>query len=117
MHSVRVYGSNSRYGREPNQNPLGQSLVLTDFPVDGERSEVLLGEAPKLLFEAHQRKTALANTILNMNFGRTVRITEEYTFDDAIRDQLNNEIAVPPLKDYPWYVTISILRDVEVSDD
>jgi hypothetical protein len=115
MHSVRVYGSNSSYGQEANQNPIGGSIALNDFPSDGERSEVLLGEAPRLMFDAHRRKTALANTILNMTFGRSITITEEYTLEDAIRDQLRNEIAVPPVKEYPWYVTISITRDIEVT--
>jgi hypothetical protein len=117
MHAVRVYGSNNSYGAVPNQNPISEPIIIGDFPVEPEQCEVLLGEVPKLMVEAHRRKTALANTILDMTFGRSVRISDEYTFDDAIRDQLKNEIAVPPLKDYPWYVTVSISRSIEISDD
>lgn len=117
MQSVRVYGSQSQYGKEPQHNPLGESITVKDFPSDRDVVEVLLGEGPKDRFEAHRRKTALANVILDMVFGKKIEISEQYTFDDAIRDQLANEHTVPPLKNYPWYVTISIQRDIEVNDE
>jgi hypothetical protein len=117
MQSVRVYGSNSRYGREPQQNPLGAPIIVTNFPSDREAIEVLLGEPPTTLFEAHRRKTAMANITLDMMFGRRIQISDEYTFDDAIKDQLKNEITVPVPKSYPWYVTISVQRDIELNED
>lgn len=117
MQSVRVYGSNSRYGREPQQNPCGEPIILKDSPSDEEVVEVLLGEPPKLSFEAHRRKTALANVLLDMTFGRRITISEEYTFDDAIKDQLANEHTVPVLKNYSWYIKISVQRDIEVNDE
>jgi hypothetical protein len=117
MQSVRVYGSHSRYGEEPQQNPHSEPIIVKDFPCDGEVVEVLLGEPPKISFEAHRRKMALANVVLDINFGRRTTISEEYTFDDAIRDQLANEHTVPVLKNYSWYVTISIQRDIEVNDE
>jgi hypothetical protein len=116
MQSVRVYGSNSQYGKEPQQNPYGEPIILKDSPSDGEVVEVLFGEPHKLNFEAHRRKTALANVILDMTFGRRITISDEYTFDDAIRDQLANEHTVPVPKSYSWYVTISLQRDIEVND-
>ena len=95
MQSVRVYGSNNRYGAEPQQNPLGKPIIVEDFPALSETTQVLLGESPTNIWEAHRRKTAVANIILNMTFGRSITISEEYTFDNAIADQMKNEVAVP----------------------
>jgi len=57
MQSVRVYGSHSQYGKEPRQNPYGEPIIVKNFPSDGDVVEVLLGEPPKISFEAHRRKT------------------------------------------------------------
>jgi hypothetical protein len=117
MHAVRVYGTNSSFGKEPQQNPSSGPIVLQGFPTEGETAEILLGEPHKVMFEAHRRKTALANVILDMTFGRSIQITDDYTFDDAIRDQLANEQAVPALKNYPWYITISVQREIDIEDE
>jgi hypothetical protein len=117
MQSVRVYGSNSRYGTEPQQNPLGEPLIVEDFPSTGEAIQVLLGESPKNIFEAHRRKTAVANIVLNMNFGRSITISEEYTFDDAINEQLRSKVGVPQPQIYAWYITILVEREIEIDHD
>jgi hypothetical protein len=117
MQSVRVYGSNSRYGTEPQQNPLGKPIIIKEFPGNGETIEVLLGEPPNNIFEAHRRKIAVANIALNMSFGRSITISEEYTFDDAIHDQLANTVAVPQPQIYEWYITILVEREIEIDDD
>lgn len=117
MQSVRVYGSNNQYGTEPQQNPLGEPIVVKDFPAPGEAIQVLLGESPGNIFEAHRRKTAMANIALNMSFGRSITISEEYTLDQAINDQMKNEVAVPQPKNYSWYITIIVEREIEIADD
>lgn len=117
MQSVRVYGSNSQYGAAPQQNPLGESLIIKEFPSKGEATQVLLGESPTNIFEAHRRKTAVANIVLDMDFGRSIKISEEYTFDNAIHDQLKNEVAVPQPQVSSWYITISVEREIEIDDD
>jgi len=114
MQSVRVYGSNSRYGTEPQQNPFGKPIIIEEFPGIGETIEVLLGEPPNNIFEAHRRKIAVANIALNMSFGRGITISEEYRFDDAIHDQLANTVAVPQPQTYEWYITILVEREIEM---
>ncbi|HEV7746395.1 MAG TPA: hypothetical protein VGO56_15470 [Pyrinomonadaceae bacterium] len=117
MHAVRVYGSDSSFGQEPQQNPYSGPIALQNFPVEGEVAEVLLGEPPKLMFEAHRRKTALANIRLDMTFGGGMQITDDDAFNDAIRDQLANEQTVPTIRNCSWYITISIQREIEVDDE
>jgi hypothetical protein len=117
MQSVRAYGSNSQYGTEPSQNPLGEPVVVKDFPAQGEATQVLLGESPRNIFEGHRRKMAVANIVLNMNFGRSITISEEHTFDNAIDDQLKNEVAVPQPQAYSWYVTILVEREIEIDNE
>lgn len=114
MQSVRVYGSSSRLGTEARQNPCGKPIVLKDCPLKAESVEILLGEEPTNLFEAHRRKTALANVILDATFGRHIVLSDEYTLDDAIGDQMQNTVTVPVPMTSDWYVTILIEREVEL---
>ena len=71
---------------------------------------------PRSVSRLTGERRALANVVLDIYFGKRITISEEYTFDDAIRDQLANEHTVPVLKNYSWYITISIQRDIEVDD-
>lgn len=117
MHAVRVYGSDSQYGREPRQNPRGEPITLENFPLQEEVVEILLGQLPVNYFEAHRRKTALSNIVLDSFLGRGIEFSEQGTMDNEIRSQLENVIAVPVPKTYAWYVTISVRRAIEIQDD
>jgi len=112
LQAVRVYGSSNYFGAEPRQAPDGNPLLFSDMPARGERTSISLGPAPNAILQANRLRRAVGVAMLSALVGGTNGL-----YGDALIEAKLAELGEDSLgRDFNWYVTLIIEREIEVDD-
>lgn len=99
LRAIRIYASDSQWGKDSRWTPDDQPFEVRDFPAPGCLASVSLGEVPTVVREQlHQRK-ALANAMAARFIG------EGDTLDQIVEAELKT-VPVPAYDEHDWYVTL-----------
>lgn len=114
LSAARVYFSDWYVGASPLVNPLGEPILVRDFPARDERCYVVLGSPIEWMPGAERVAKAISTIALT---GMTNPKTGSQ-FDHAITEVLDDQ-AVEPWgpRAANWYITLVVERDIEVPDD
>jgi hypothetical protein len=109
LRAIRIYASESRWGKDLRWVPDNQPFEVRNFPKPGCVATVFLGEVPAVIREQiHQRK-ALANAMAAMFIG------EGDTLDQAVEAELET-VPIPAYDDHDWYVVLMFDRPAYVPE-
>lgn len=110
----RVYGTKSQYGDKPRDQPTGSPIVLSDYPLPGERTTIHLGSPVVELYRTRELARKGGFTIVRRNV-----IKEHLTEEQEAEEMLAALDGVPDgeVTAWNWYISIVIERWIEVPDE
>lgn len=113
LRAVRVYGSASRYGSQPQLDPLGGPITLEDYPrlENGPRHRALvfLGAPVEPIMQATRVRMAVGHVLMNWLQGEPLPTDADAAIEFALQ-----QVDAP--SQWAWYITIVIDREVEIED-
>ena len=108
---VRVYGSNSYFGREPRTAPPGNPIVLEDFPEQGDTTTLEFGPIPDWYSKAFTISTSFVYWMAKAFGGNNISTAERYKL---IKDTASDLDHSAEWEKQNWYTVICANRTLTV---
>lgn len=105
---VRIYGTNDQFGEDPRTNPLEKPISLADYPQEGDRALVWLGEVPPEIARVERRRAAIGAAQLRQ---WAVSGARDRPLSDLVHEIEDEQPAVQPtlqFDQYSWYLTLAV---------